>query len=495
MNCLICDEKFNKTKHFKVTCLYCNFEACRECCKTFILMKENTCCMNPNKKPNGEPVCNKEWTRKFMLENFTKKFVNNEWKHMLEKICFIREKQLLPATMNYIEQKKEKDKIKKEIADISATIKELRERQDNLTIMLRNGGDMLKTPFAFNTRICADPECRGYLNTQWRCGICEKITCNNCNKLKPIDRPYMHVCNEDDVATAELLLHDTKPCPRCKIPIHKTEGCDQMWCVECHTAFSWKTGNIETRVHNPHYYEWQRQQNGGIAPRVQGDMECGRGIQGQQGQYILHYMTHECFKFLIQRLEKQNSFANKIQNLKSRNRQLVRIFVRIVRFEFDELERYNVDEYTNNEDLRAMYLEKSINENRFKQLLQQRDKNNKKKREIFAIGNLLLTTFIDIIYRFRHDWKEYKTELLIKEERELIRENNTTNEVVLSIDKHIKFIDKYLNEISGIVKYCNQLLAENKEIYGGSALIIMIGNIANVDMNQRMNYNIFQRIR
>ena len=52
----------------------------------------------------------------------------------------------------------------------------MRERQDNLTIMLRNGGDMLKTPFAFNTRICADPECRGYLNTQWRCGICEKIT-------------------------------------------------------------------------------------------------------------------------------------------------------------------------------------------------------------------------------------------------------------------------------------------------------------------------------
>ena len=495
MNCIICDEKFNKTNHFKVSCVYCNFEACRECCETFILTKETTCCMNPYKKPNGQPICNKEWTRKFMLENFTKKFINNEWKHMLEKICFNREKELLPGTMNYIEEQKEKDKIKKEIADISSTIREMRQRRENLSIMLRNGGDMLKTQFAFNARICADSECRGYLNTQWKCGICEKITCNNCNKLKPIENPYMHVCNEDDVATAELLLHDTKPCPRCKIPIHKTEGCDQMWCIECHTAFSWRTGNIETRVHNPHFYEWQRQQNGGIAPRVHGDMECDRGIQGQQGQYILHYITHECFKFLIQKLEEQGNFVNKIQNLKSRNRQLARIFVRMVRLQFEELGPYNVDQKINNQDLRAMYLENSITENKFKQLLQRRDKNNKKKLEIFTIGNLLLTTFIDIIYRFRHDWKEYKEKLLIREEKELITHGKTTNEIVLTIDKHIKFIDKYFNEMSGIVKYCNQLLAENKEIYGGSGLIIMIGNIANVDMNQRMNYKIFQRIR
>jgi hypothetical protein len=47
-------------------------------------------------------------------------------------------------------------------------------------------------------------------------------------------------------------------------------------CVECHTAFSWNTGEIEKGViHNPHFYQWQRQQNGGVAPRVRGDVRCG----------------------------------------------------------------------------------------------------------------------------------------------------------------------------------------------------------------------------
>ena len=34
-----------------------------------------------------------------------------------------------------------------------------------------------------------------------------------------------------------------------------------MWCTQCHTAFSWKSGQIQTRVHNPHYYEWLRENN------------------------------------------------------------------------------------------------------------------------------------------------------------------------------------------------------------------------------------------
>ena len=86
------------------------------------------------------------------------------------------------------------------------------------------------------------------------------------------------LADPDTKATAELLSKDTKPCPKCSIPIHKLEGCDQMWCTQCHTGFSWKRGTIENRIHNPHYYEWQRQNNGGQAPRNPGDFECGRDI-------------------------------------------------------------------------------------------------------------------------------------------------------------------------------------------------------------------------
>ena len=67
-----------------------------------------------------------------------------------------------------------------------------------------------------------------------------------------------HVCNEDDVKSAEMIKKETRNCPKCAVPIFKTEGCDQMWCTECHTAFSWRTGLVVTGVvHNPHFYAWQ----------------------------------------------------------------------------------------------------------------------------------------------------------------------------------------------------------------------------------------------
>ena len=47
-----------------------------------------------------------------------------------------------------------------------------------------------------------------------------------------------------------------------------------MWCVRCHTAFSWKTGALAHGVvHNPHFYDFRRRE--GSAPRAPGDVPCG----------------------------------------------------------------------------------------------------------------------------------------------------------------------------------------------------------------------------
>ena len=57
--------------------------------------------------------------------------------------------------------------------------------------------------------------------------------------------------------------------------IHKTEGCNQMYCVMCHTAFDWNSLRIITGViHNPHYFEYLNRQPG-QAPRTPGDLVCG----------------------------------------------------------------------------------------------------------------------------------------------------------------------------------------------------------------------------
>ena len=60
-----------------------------------------------------------------------------------------------------------------------------------------------------------------------------------------------------------MLRADTKPCPQCATPIHKIEGCYQMWCTKCHTTFHYRTLEIlHETIHNPHYVQWIQQNPG-----------------------------------------------------------------------------------------------------------------------------------------------------------------------------------------------------------------------------------------
>ena len=70
---------------------------------------------------------------------------------------------------------------------------------------------------------------------------------------------------------------DTKKCPTCYSLIHKIDGCDQMWCTQCKTAFSWNTLKIENKVHNPHFYEYLRANNHNV-PRDINDIPCNRTL-------------------------------------------------------------------------------------------------------------------------------------------------------------------------------------------------------------------------
>lgn len=133
---------------------------------------------------------------------------------------------------------------------------------------------------------CPYADCRGFLSTAYKCGVCERYTCSRCmigvgnTRPKPtnaLDRGESdHVCKEDDVASATYIKKHSRPCPSCGIRISKVSGCDQMWCVECNVAFSWRTGAKITSgvIHNPHYFEAKRK--GLVAPvRAPGDVVCG----------------------------------------------------------------------------------------------------------------------------------------------------------------------------------------------------------------------------
>lgn len=125
---------------------------------------------------------------------------------------------------------------------------------------------------------CPGKECRGRLSTAYKCGLCEHFFCADCHGDKGVHRDAPdHHCRQEDTDTVTLLRQNTKPCPNCHEGIYKASGCDQMWCVRCHRCFSWNTGKLlNGTIHNPHYYEYQRQLHGGDdPPRVPGDIPCG----------------------------------------------------------------------------------------------------------------------------------------------------------------------------------------------------------------------------
>ena len=117
---------------------------------------------------------------------------------------------------------------------------------------------------------CQVENCQGFLSTQYKCGLCKTNTCPTCYTVKDEG----HVCNPDDVSSARMIREETKPCPTCTTRIYKIDGCDQMWCIECKTAFSWKSGEIVNgKIHNPHYYEYLRKTQG-FVPRADAPNPC-----------------------------------------------------------------------------------------------------------------------------------------------------------------------------------------------------------------------------
>ncbi len=139
---------------------------------------------------------------------------------------------------------------------------------------------------------CPLAECQGFVGTNWKCGLCEVAFCKECGEREDGEEGgdgHGHRCNPDTVATFKAMRKEAKPCPKCAAMISKIDGCDQMWCTQCQTAFSWRTGQIETtHVHNPHYFQWMRQHNNGEVPlRPAGD--CLNLEPQELLEQVLHY--------------------------------------------------------------------------------------------------------------------------------------------------------------------------------------------------------------
>lgn len=258
--CLICIESvctFNITE-----CPICNFECCKGCMKKFVLnnQNDNIVCMN----------CKGIINRDISIDLLGKSFITGKFNQHQKNVRIDKQMALLPETQYLAENVKKVEKINVIISKYNEEVKKIYDKIHNLihearelSIIKKNTN---KVEYMWS---CGKEECNGFLNSTWKCGLCDNITCKDCFDIILNEE---HVCDEDKKKTTAMIKKDTKPCPSCGTGIHKTQGCDQIYCVKCNTAFSWKTGKIETgRIHNPHYYEYLRKisKNGEIPREVE----------------------------------------------------------------------------------------------------------------------------------------------------------------------------------------------------------------------------------
>lgn len=277
--CQICANHFTAKERSRMNCPRCDFECCTACFKTQCMQGTDPICMNPE--------CRTVFNEEFLYKHLTPSFMKNQWRKKQGENLLEREKSLLQSTMPYVEAEVTRREVETHLNDLKETKKKLRAQLRNCAreiseqnLLLSNlrtlddetigSAEVIKNGSKNYLKKCPMNNCRGFLNSQYKCDLCKVNVCSKCFEEK-LDG---HVCNEDTLATAELLRKDTKACPNCSEMIHKIEGCNQMYCVSCHTGFDWKTGRIVTGViHNPHYFEWMRQQ--GVDGRTVGDIPCG----------------------------------------------------------------------------------------------------------------------------------------------------------------------------------------------------------------------------
>ena len=399
--CAICCDGFNKTTRKMIACGSCKIEACKACVSRYLLDSiQDAHCMG----------CKNVWSRDKLVDAFSASFVNKTYKQHRENVLLDREKSMLPETMRILNLKREIDALKADRKELRATFK--RDYKDNPNspgdpilleefkqtgvkdwMLRKKMEELLANQVVENDKMffrgCPQVGCRGFIDDEkWECGLCDAQVCKDCNEIL---EDGGHKCNPDSLATAKLLLKDSKPCPKCATMIFKISGCDQMFCVQCKTAFSWRTRKVETGViHNPHYFEMLR--NAGVVPPRLDENVCG----GMPTPFTLIEIAKQA-QIPVSQLMSMSRLYNHIDQV--------------------ELMTYRVNVIADNRDLRMKFIMSEINEADFKRMLQRREKKNQRNREVTAVLRLVNTVIADILTRFVNE----KNKVILEEMDALVK--------------------------------------------------------------------------
>ena len=437
--CPVCCEPFNNSTRKAITCFACPSVACSQCLRRFILgLPGEAQCMG----------CKTKWDRGFMLTNFTLKFVKGEYKEHLEVYFLDREKALLPETqariareLKVVQLREERRKIVDQLNAMDIKIRDMANGQPT---------DAEKKQF---TRACPADTCRGFLSTAWICGLCSTHVCSKCHEIKDSKTVAKggkpHTCLKENVETATLLAKDTKPCPKCASLIFKIDGCDQMWCVQCKTGFSWKSGRIEMVVHNPHYYEWLRQQKGkGSARRNPGDVPCGGLIDAEELDALIRNDSFPLPKELYWYIFLVHRDVQHHRNVTIRTHMVV-------------------FEPRNNEDLRYQYLKGYTDLERMAKLIQQREVKRERQVALNDVVGMFTTAAEDLFRNLDHEMMTCITEI------EPFMSNKKRRKLCSTLQpKYVEVARKFKTEMTALYDYTVEHLAAIGKQYRFKASVV-----------------------
>jgi len=385
--------------------------------------------------------CGREWTREYMIKALKRTWVSKEYKEHRENILYDQERALLPATQEVANARKQFVEMQHRLTQMDEAIRSMKARRDKLSrdmrVVYNRSRNMEATPQeerrAF-VKKCPIEDCPGYLSTQWKCGTCNIWACPDCHVSKGEERDAEHTCDPDTLATARLLAQDTKACPNCHIDIYKIDGCNQMWCVKCHTAFDWTTLRI-TRgiVHNPHYFEYMRETNNGVVPRNPLDNPCGGpvALNARMLGPVQVLMNNEAYKPIYMRLSV-----------------VTRSIIHLTQYEIPAM---RVDYANRNLELRVKYLNREIIEKDFKIQLQRSEKRCEKKRALYQIYEMVSNTMTDTIIAYIQKCTEVRNRH--------IERVPSTNVYVTDLDGLVREWETQTTvQMTGIRNYANECL-------------------------------------
>jgi hypothetical protein len=195
-----------------------------------------------------------------------------------------------------------------------------------------------------------------------------------------------------------------------------------MWCTQCHTAFSWATGAIETNIHNPHYHEWLR--NRGARGRTIGEVQCGREID---------------VPFVLDMRRLFNKFKTPHLHVVLDDLQLIRINI------MGEFQRLGFRDYApKREELREKFIKQKLTEKSFKKQMLNVVDIAEYMQERLQIYNTFIQSATDIMYRLFYDLRDLPT--------------NTNYDHLIHRVK-IRVID-YKTELNALIVYTQTCLHE-----------------------------------